>query len=212
MALPPFGDPAESSLTKQAPVKQASRRSEEGVSLSCIEGSTKTSAAERGAGPSGTTRAGLCLSDRRGIYRLWRTGKGMTSIPGLVCCDSAKSRTSSRKGTLSLEKLVSALWKAERRFGMVVTASGARGERAAACTCSSVPEEIFLEAGLTPRCMISGDHPSETDPFPRPNTCSCGESLLPSGLLGAASGADVVAFAKRGARKRSLHDRWQQNR
>ncbi|MEW6439729.1 MAG: 2-hydroxyacyl-CoA dehydratase family protein [bacterium] len=93
---------------------------------------------------------------------------------------------------------------------MAVTGNDASGERTIAYTCSYVPEEILLAAGLTPWRMIPRAHPSEADPYLYPNTCSYVKSLMAAGLSGAASGAGAVVFANSCAGMRRLHDLWSQ--
>jgi benzoyl-CoA reductase/2-hydroxyglutaryl-CoA dehydratase subunit BcrC/BadD/HgdB len=84
------------------------------------------------------------------------------------------------------------------------------GARTVSYTCSYVPEEIILAAGLVPRRVIPEARPSEADAYMHPNTCYYVKSLLASGLAEAGSGADAIVFANSCDAMRRLNDVWKE--
>lgn len=85
---------------------------------------------------------------------------------------------------------------------------GGEGLQTVAYTCSYVPEEILLAAGLTPIRMIPEPGPASADAYVHPNTCSYVKSLLAAGLAGAAAGSGAVVFANSCDGMRRLNDLW----
>jgi benzoyl-CoA reductase/2-hydroxyglutaryl-CoA dehydratase subunit BcrC/BadD/HgdB len=84
------------------------------------------------------------------------------------------------------------------------------GARTVSYTCSYVPEEIILAAGLDPRRVIPEARPSEADAYMHPNTCYYVKSLLASGLAEAGSGTDAIVFANSCDGMRRLNDVWKE--
>ena len=84
------------------------------------------------------------------------------------------------------------------------------GARVVSYTCSYVPEEIILAAGLDPRRVIPEARPSEADAYMHPNTCYYVKSLLAWGLAEAGSGTDAIVFANSCDGMRRLNDVWKE--
>jgi len=84
------------------------------------------------------------------------------------------------------------------------------GGRTVSYTCSYVPEEIILAAGLVPRRVIPEARPSEADAYMHPNTCYYVKSLLASGLAEAGAGAAGIVFANSCDAMRRLNDVWRE--
>jgi benzoyl-CoA reductase/2-hydroxyglutaryl-CoA dehydratase subunit BcrC/BadD/HgdB len=76
------------------------------------------------------------------------------------------------------------------------------------CTCSYVPEEIIVAAGLVPKRIIPGARPSGADAHMHPNTCSYVRSVLASALAGDVSKASGIVIANSCDGMRRLHDLW----
>ncbi len=90
----------------------------------------------------------------------------------------------------------------------MVNRSNKAGSRSVFYTCSYVPEEIIMAAGLLPVRMIPQLRPSEADAYMHPNTCHYVKSLLGAALAGDASRADGIVFANSCDGMRRLHDLW----
>jgi benzoyl-CoA reductase/2-hydroxyglutaryl-CoA dehydratase subunit BcrC/BadD/HgdB len=93
---------------------------------------------------------------------------------------------------------------------MMTVARNGTGERTVCYTCSYVPEEIILAAGLIPRRVIPEARPSEADAYMHPNTCYYVKSLLASGLAQAGAGTDAIVFANSCDAMRRLNDVWRE--
>jgi len=93
---------------------------------------------------------------------------------------------------------------------MNTVAGNRTGGRTVSYTCSYVPEEIILAAGLVPKRAIPEARPSEADAYMHPNTCYYVKSLLASGLAEAGAGADCIVFANSCDAMRRLNDVWRE--
>lgn len=77
-------------------------------------------------------------------------------------------------------------------------------------SCSYVPVEIIMAAGLQPKRMIPKPRPSDADAYMHPNTCHYVKSLLASALNGNASQAAGIVIANSCDGMRRLHDIWKE--
>ena len=77
-------------------------------------------------------------------------------------------------------------------------------------TCSYVPVEIILAAGLQPKRIIPEPRPSDADAFMHPNTCYHVKSLLASALAGDASQTGGIVIANSCDGMRRLFDIWKE--
>ncbi len=76
-------------------------------------------------------------------------------------------------------------------------------------SCSYVPIEIIMAAGLQPKRIIPEPRPSDADAYMHPNTCYHIKSLLASALAGDASQAGGIVIANSCDGMRRLYDLWE---
>ena len=77
-------------------------------------------------------------------------------------------------------------------------------------TCSYVPVEIIMAAGLVPQRMIPEPRPSAADAYIHPNTCYHVKSLLAAGLEGDVSRTAGMVLTSSCDGMRRLHDLWEE--